>query len=139
MGALTEIEIFDCLVENFRLAVDNCEKLANVPAAGPAYNELRHQLLAIEGACRQASVWREDTRWLAIGMMMHEAHQRAGNWLRGHMPRKLFGMLADNLRAGLKLAQDYRTKATGRIGMILPEIQRDIRTSGRPVQIILPA
>jgi hypothetical protein len=139
MGMLTEREIFGCLVENFRLAADNCQKLADVPAAGMAYNDLRHQLLLIEGACRQASVWREDSRWLQIGLMMAEAHHRAGDWLRGHQSRKLFGMLADNLRAGLKKAEELRDKSTGKMGMILPPTFKDIRTQGRPMQVRSPA
>jgi len=138
MGMLTEAEIFDCLVENFRLAADNCEKLANVPAAGQAYNDLRHQLLLIEGAARQAGVWRGDSRWFAIGLMMNEAHNRAGDWLRGHLSRKLFTKLAENLRAGLKAAEQLRDKATGRRGIILPEEFKDIRTQGRPMQVMSP-
>lgn len=138
MGALTELEIFDCLIENFRVAADCCDRLANVPQAGPTYDHLRTSLLLIEGACRQASVWREDTRWLPVGMMMHEAHIRAGDWLRGHMPRKLFGMLADNLRAGQKMAEDLRDKRTNMRGIILPEMHREIRTQGRPMQVRSP-
>ncbi|HQT65360.1 MAG TPA: hypothetical protein PLO16_12690 [Acidocella sp.] len=138
MGALTEREIFDCLVTNFRLAAEHCEDLAKLPARGPTYNALRHELLLIEGACRQASVWREDTRWLSIGLMMHEAHERAGHWLRRHYPRPLFLKLADNLRAALKLAEQYQHTATHRLGMILPETPKAIRTEGRAVQVSLP-
>ena len=135
---LTETEIMECLVENFRLAADNCAKLANVPAAGMAYNDLRHQLLLIEGACRQAGVWRGDSRWFQIGLMMNEAHNRAGDWLRGHLSRKLFTKLGENLLAGLKLAEGLRDKATGRSGIILPDMAREIRTQGRPIQVVLP-
>jgi len=135
---LTEAEIFSCLVENFRLAADNCKKLANVPAAGPAYNDLRHQLLLIEGACRQAAVWRGDSRWFQIGLMMNEAHNRAGDWLRGHLSRKLFTKLGENLLAGLKAAEELRDKATGKRGIILPEAFKDIRTQGRPMQVMSP-
>ena len=139
MGALTETEIFACLAENLTLAAEECERLAVLPAAGPTYNSLRHRLRLIEGACRQASAWREDTRWLPIGLMMHEAHDRAGNWLRGFHPRKLFLKLAENLRALAHIADDLRTKATGTVGMILPDpLSSPIRTQDRPVQVALP-
>lgn len=138
MGALTEVEIFACLTENFRQAAENCEKLAAVPARGPVYNAFRHQLLLIEGACQQAAVWRQDCRWYDIGMMMGEAHKRAGNWLRRHYPRPLFIKLAENLRAAHMLAEDCRTRATGRVGMILPdEMPIPTRTESRPVQVLV--
>ncbi len=138
MGSLTETEIFDCLSTNFRLAAEDCEKLARLPRKGPTYSNLRDKLELLEGACRQASVWRQDTRWLQIGMAMAEAHKRAGEWLRGikiagrpgrikiadgHM-HPLFLKLAENLRLGQKKAEELRDKRTNRVGMILPELGR---------------
>lgn len=134
MGQLTEVEIFDCLATNFRLAAEDCEKLARSPRKGPTYAALRDKLELIEGACRQAAAWREDTRWLTIGMMMGEAHKRSGDWLRGikvkdgaprvkiapgHM-HPLFMKLAEHLRAAHARAEEFRTKATGKMGTILP-------------------
>ncbi len=159
MGKLTESEIFDCLSTNFRLAAEDCEKLAVSPRKGPTYVDLRDKLELLEGACRQASVWRQDTRWLAIGMAMAEAHKRAGEWLRGikikgvpgrvkvapgHM-HPLFLKLAENLRLGHRKAEELRTKRTGRVGMILPEMGRaplrDTTPIGwrRPSGLIIPA
>lgn len=135
MGELTEPEIFECLAANFRMAAEECDKLARLPRKGRAYSSLRDKLELIEGACRQAAYWREDGRWLQIGMMMAEAHKRAGEWLRGikvpgspmrvkvapgHM-HPLFLKLAENLRAAQVRAEEFRTKATGKIGTILPE------------------
>lgn len=159
MGSLTETEIFDCLATNFRLAAQHADDLARLPAKGPTYRLFRDELKLIEGACRQASVWREDTRWLKIGLMMAEAHKRAGGWLRGIKApdgskrslragelHPLFTHLADNLRAGLAAADRVRTAATGRIGMILPEVargpHRDTRPAGwnaTPSGLIVPA
>lgn len=134
MAALTEAEIFSCLSENLRLAAECCDDLATLPAKGPTYDKLRKQLRLIEGACRQASAWREDTRWLPIGRLMAECHQKAGGALRGVKmadgtrvtlapgeTHPFFKMLATNLRALQKAADDLRTKATGRVGMILPK------------------
>lgn len=157
MGNLTEREIFDCLSTNFRLAAEACEKLAVSPRTGPTYAILREKLELIEGACRQAAVWRQDTRWLAIGMAMAEAHKRAGGWLRGvkvggvtvkladgHR-HPLFLKLAENLRAGERKSIELRDKKTGRVGMILPTPgraeRRDVVPVGwrRPSGIIIPA
>lgn len=136
MGQLTEADIFECLSENFRLAAEDCEKLARSPRKGPTYKALRDKLELLEGACRQASYWRQDTRWLQIGMFMAQCHERAGEWLRGikvpGKPRiKLapghlhpnFVKLAENLRAAQVKAEEFRTKATGKVGTILPEVQ----------------
>lgn len=147
MGKLTEAEIFDCLSTNFRLAAEDCEKLARSPRKGATYSALRDKLELLEGACRQASVWRQDARWLQIGIGMAEAHKRAGDWLRGikiagvpgrikvadgHM-HPLFLKLAENLRLGHKKAEALRTKRTNRVGMILPAMGRAPRPDTSPV------
>lgn len=138
MSDLTETEIVDCLKTNFRLAAEHCEDLASFPLAGPTYTKLRAELKLIEGAARQLAGWREDARWLKIGLDMGEAHKRAGNWLRGHHPRKLFLMLAANLRMGLAVAERLRTARTGIIGPILPTVLEGPHRDTRPVQVITP-
>jgi hypothetical protein len=137
MAQLTEIEIFDCLKTNLRLAAQSCDTLAVSPRKGPTYVKLRKELQLAEGACRQVAYWRGgDARWLKIGMFMAEAHKRAGGWLRGikqpdgttmkvapgHM-HPLFVKLAENLRAAYVKAEEFRTKRTNRIGPILPIVQ----------------
>lgn len=134
MSDLSEQEIFSCLFDNFKKAAEHAEDLAKLPRKGPTYVKLREELKLCEGAARQAAYWRQDARWLQIGLYMEEAHQRAGNWLRG-IRNKTTGMweklpegqlhpyfmkLAENLRAGMKLAEGYRDNKTGRMGMILP-------------------
>jgi hypothetical protein len=159
MSDLTEAEIFDCLVDNFKKAAVHAEDLAKLPKKGPTYARLREELKLVEGAARQAAYWRQDARWLQIGLYMEEAHQRAGNWLRGirnkstGMWEKLpegqthpyFMKLAENLRAGLKLAEGYRDNRTGRVGMILPASMnkpapaRDSRAYGYAGPVEYPA
>ena len=160
MAQLTEIEIFDCLKTNLRLAVQSCDKLAVSSRKGPAYVKLRDELRLVEGACRQAAFWRGgDARWLKIGLLMAEAHKRAGDWLRGikqpdgsrmkvaagHM-HPLFTKLAENLRAVYVKAEEFRTKKTNKIGPILPNVQppphRDTRPSGyyrSPGGVLMPS
>ncbi len=159
MGRLTERDIFSCLAENFRLAAEHAEDLAKLPRKGPTYTKFRDELRLIEGACRQAGHWRQDSRWLKIGLMMAEAHQRAGDWLRGiKMPNgtriklaeghkhPLFMALAEHLRAGQKRAEEFRTKRTNRLGTILPVMLPGPHRDTRPVGwtqsaggILLPA
>ncbi len=146
MGALTETEIFDCLATNFRLAAEAADALAILPLKGESYDKLRKALRLVEGACKQACVWREDARWLPIGQQMAECHQRAGDWLRGvKMPdgtrRRInagelhpcFKTLADMLRAFSVMARDLKNKATGRVGMILPKALPAPHRDTRPV------
>lgn len=146
MGALTEVEIFDCMQHNFRVAITCCEALARRPSGGVTYDRFRRALRMIEGCCKQANCWREDTRWLSIGRMMAEVHKRAGDWLRGivqedgtrrAVPRgelhPAFEMLAEHLNGFMKVAEQIRTQATGRIGMILPEPLPGPHRDTRPV------
>lgn len=147
MGDLTEAEIFDCLATNARLAAEHCGDLARLPAKGPTYLKFRAELKLVEGACKQASVWRQDTRFLDIGLKMAHAHRVAGEWLRGiKIPgtmgrRKLrenelhpnFVRLGEVLQMLYLKAEDVRTKKTGRIGMILPDEAPPPHRDTRPV------
>lgn len=146
MGKLTEIEIFECLSVNFRLAAEHCEDLARLPRKGPTYILLRKELRLLEGACRQAAQWRDDARWLQIGLYMAETHKRAGDWLRGvkqpaggYRPipegqrHPMFLKLADCLRAGERRAESLRIARTGRRGTILPKPLAGPHRETRPV------
>ena len=145
MSGRTEAEVFSFLTENFRLAAERCEKLAWDPYRGFVYNSFVKELKGIEGACIQACDHRADSRWLRIGMLMAEAHRRAGHWMRNSRTkaeRKIadarFKMLAENLRMFAREAEDLRDKATGRVGMILPEPLPGPHRDTRPIQVITP-
>lgn len=146
MGRLTEIEIFDCLVSNLKAAASDADALSTVPLKGETYDRFRRELSLIEGACRQASVWREDTRWLEIGLMMAEVHRRCGDWLRGIKApdgtrvkirngelHPLFVKVAENLRGFQAKVEALRTRATHRNGMILPVTLAAAHRDTRPV------
>ncbi len=147
-GHVTEREILSLLKQAFCRAAEHCDKLAVLPARGPTYRKLREDLEIAENCCRQVAWYRQDTRWLHIGLLMAEAHKRAGTWLRDRtMPRTanlnaahpLFIRLAQNLRFGATRAEALGTMATGRVGMILPKIQTGpLRTQGRLVQVKTP-
>ena len=121
MGALSEIEIFDRMEQSLKEAADLSDRLAVVNLKGPLYHQLREHLSLIEGCARQAAAWRADARWLRIGMIAHECHERAGGWLRGYKKddgtrvsynmthkNKMFVMLAINLRVSLRLQKPIK-------------------------------
>lgn len=159
MGDLSETEIFDCLATNFRLAAEHAEDLAKLPAKGPTYIKFRHELKMIEGAARQAAHWRQDARFLSIGIACAKAHATAGEWLRGiRMPdgsrRKLargevhpsFMTLAAFLRKCHFKADGVKGRRTGRsagpyLPPVLPGPHRDTRPAGwntTPSGLIVP-
>jgi hypothetical protein len=145
MSNLTEIEIFDRMAENLRLAAQHCDELAVYSRKGQPYEDLRDELELIEGCCQQASAHREDTRWLPIGLLMRECHDKAGGWLRGYKidgetvalamgeMNQNFVELAKHLRSLLDKVEELRTRRTGVKGMILPYMppeQRNVSHSG---------
>ena len=163
MSALTEVEIMDCLQENFRKAAEHCELLASLPMRGPTYELLREELGLIEGAARQAAYWRDDAGgagapigfagthgfealksdmgdpgWLEIAHMMGECHKRAGDWLRGFYPRPLFLKLAAVLRECHRKAELRRTSKTGLRGHRRPPVRPGPHRDTRPVSVITP-
>lgn len=140
MSQLTEQEIADCLKTNFRLAIEHCRQLAELPARGPTYIKFRAELKLIEGACLQMAYWRDgQSEWMTIRPWIAEAHRRAGNWLRKHYPRPLFLKLAEALEFGLACAERIETRATGKLsGPILPTPLEGPHRDTRPVQVLLP-
>lgn len=154
MGALTEVEIFDCIATNLAIAADCCEQMATRPMRGVQFIKFREACANVEGACRQASQWREDTRFLPMGLMMEKCHQFALRWITGFkaepgQPRVAlserekhpkFVKMAENLRFAAESMKILKDGKTGKIGMILPDTSRGpIRTQGRPTQVLLPA
>lgn len=123
--ALTEQEIFDCLKTNLQGAADDCDMIARHPQSGLAFQRMRSRLALAEGACKQAAFWREDARWLRIGLVIETAHQKARQWLDPATvsTKKMFTTLASALRQMLLDLKRLETGATGRTGMILPKAQ----------------
>lgn len=151
MARLSETEIFSKMTESLRLAEEASRELAVHPGAGETYNKLRFNLRLVEGCCRQASAWRDDTRWLPIGLVMGKAHKLAGDWLRGvQMPNgrrrplaagerhPAFLGLAANLLSCLQNIEKLRTGKTGVRGAILPAMQPAPHRDHRPVQVRMP-
>lgn len=139
MSDLTEHEIFRRLSDSFREAAEHCEALAVQinRIKGQRYVKLREHLKLIEGACRQASMWRGDSRWLQIGQFAAGCHEKCGNWLRFHTKGPMFLKLAENMRMMQKAAEQMRDAATGVRGPILPELPK-YQPVNRSVQVRTP-
>jgi hypothetical protein len=140
-----EIEIFSYLSENFALAAENCAQLAWNPRRGLHFLEFLKNLRAIELACEQAAIYREDGRWLSIAGQIGECTRRVGAWVRGSKTKderkeadKRFKKLSQVLRLFAAVAEATRTQATERVGMILPEPLEGPHREVRPVQVKSP-
>lgn len=136
MSDLSEREIFDRLTTSFREAAEHCEALAlqEHRIKGQRYVRLREHLHLIEGAARQAAVWREDSRWFAIGQFAAKCHRECGDWLRFRSRGRMFLICAEHMRTMLKVAEHFRDAATGRLGAILPDMPK-YQPENRPVQV----
>lgn len=159
MSDLTESEVIDRMKQSLAEAIDACKELAvrKLRQQTP-YDRLREHLKLIEGCCRQLAAFRGDGRWLPVGIMMEQCHQRAGGWLRGYKENgqhvviafgeinKMFTMLGGNLMAIQYAANNLVTAKTGTVGPILPKAPDEGRRMGRPAlatsrktNLILPA
>lgn len=138
MTDTTEAEIRDRFYADIRGAIDDCELLAKLPAQGLTFIRMRARLKAVENCCRQMAAWRGDTRWLPMCMLVEAAHQRSRKWIEDHDPRYLYFLLADALRKLEASAYALDTRATGRMGMILPEPLPGPHRETKPVQVLEP-
>lgn len=147
MAYVQEIEMFACLVENFRLAAEQCDRMAVSLRRGRLYKDLIENLRLCENCCRQVAKERGDARWLVTGFKMEEAHQRAGTWLRKYvrqgrdrkLAHDLFKKLAEQLRFIMAEGEKMRHAATERVGPVLPREQAPPLRDTRPVAVRLPS
>ena len=150
MSDLTEHEILDRMKQSLRECMDASRDLAQHSRKGPSYKRLREHLSLVEGCCKQLAVFREDARYLNIGLMMEECHKKAGSWLRGYKVNgvriviapgqinEMFARLYVNLEAMLA-GLDLMTNAkTGVRGPIVPEPEQH-RRIGRAVNGYTPS
>lgn len=138
MSALTETEIFDRLTTSLRSAIELCGLLATLPAQGPNYLKIIEELKLIEGAARQAGVWRSDSRWFKFGFEMMRFHQRIGDAIRSHQARDIFLHMQGMMKGALKEADELRNARTGKRGPILPKV-KDPHRESRPVYVSKPS
>jgi hypothetical protein len=137
-GWLTETEIKACWRENMLAAADCCSHLQTLPAQGATFVKLREHLKLAEGSCRQMGHWREDSRWLYLAPQLENLHQMARVMIVSHYARQLFTKLEITLRKIVHSANDLENKATGKVGMILPDTSKGPHRETKPISVILP-
>lgn len=158
MTGTTEVELFDQLTSNLKAAISECETLAALhpvlrgeapqPFRGPAYIRLRENFKLMEGSCRQIAQWREDTRWLPLGLYFEECHQKAMKWVAQKAPPHMFKFLVVQLAGAFVMVERLRTAKTdklpegyarqGVLGTILPTPLEGPHRDTTPVQVKLP-
>lgn len=143
----TEVELLEWMKENLRHAAEHCKVLSHHPLRGFVYDAFRRELKNIEQSCNRMGYFRNgDARWLPVGMMMAEAHRRAGNWLRKsasedarNAVHPMFLKLSENLMALYGKVVALETEKTGVRRSILPVAMTAPHRSGRPVQVRRPS
>lgn len=135
----TETEIKDMWRTSMLSAASDCALLAILPAQGATYSRLRERLRLAEGACRQMCQWREDARWLYLAPRLDTLRQMAMQMINSRQPRALYHQLGQTLKQIVAFCDGLENRATGKMGMIIPDPEPLIRTESRPVQVIEPA
>lgn len=138
MTDTTENELFDCIIGNFKSAISDCKQMADpMSLRGLMYQRVKESLKLVEGSSRQIAHWREDSRWLQIGISAEAAHEMLRRWVANHAPGQQYVFMAVQLERWLNLVETMRHAKTEKIGPILP-------VPGKPdkppqsVQVILP-
>lgn len=138
----TEAEALDLLKTELGAAISSCDEIARQPRSGPQFERMTKAMEAVEMCARELFKYRRDVRWLNGIFHFAEVHKRAQRWLSPASveSKKLFGLLADNLRK-LQIAYSrIELMRAGTSSPILPAIQEapEVR-AGRPVQVLTPA
>ncbi len=123
--ALTEADVLSKHTQALKEASECCQLLARnadpekAAPRGHIYGNLRRALTSIEGTCRQMCYFREDTRWIKLGILYANAMRKCSqmfanqNWMGFGQIRKLFD-------EGLRRMDDLANLKTGQRGPILP-------------------
>jgi hypothetical protein len=141
-----EVQALSMLREEIAKAASLCDDIARHPIHNEQFTALIRCLETVEGCAREMAKFRDDTRWLGPIMPLAECAKRAQKWLTPNTVtgKKLFPILADNMRMMLAVFNDLATKRPPKLGFIDWEVLPHSRTHSRPVQVtksglILPA
>jgi hypothetical protein len=132
-----ENELFDLLHDQCALAESCCISIASRPRSGPEFTKLMACLGHIESCLREVAKHRADVRWLRLIEPIVEVQKRAQKWLVpvSVQGKKLFKLLADNMRALREVAETLRHARPPNLGLIDEPMIGGARTSGRPMQV----
>lgn len=127
MSDLTQSEILDKHRQSLKEARDACLWLARnadpdqIAPRGAHYRNLKTAMSELEGTARQMSAFRDDTRWLPLGILYGAKTARLAQKFFVQMDWTMFGKLAEVFANGLVRMDELATKKTGRVGPILPK------------------
>lgn len=128
--ATTEQDIIDRHMQALGEAQRACQRLGRnadpdfLAPRGHDYGNLKRALQALEGTARQMCHWRQDTRWLKLGILYAKAMRLAQvkfvgqRWAAFNEMTKLFDR-------GLREMEELKTRRTGQIGPVLPSRPTD--------------
>lgn len=130
MSDLTENEILACHVQALKDAKGACELLGKnamqgyLAPRGHNYGNLQRALKALEGSARQMTHFREDTRWLKLGILYAKVMRLAQAKFVGQQWDE-FNKMMPIFDKGLRNMDALKNNRTGRMGMILPSQPTD--------------
>lgn len=126
MSALTEQEIITKFQQSLKEGRDACAWLAKnadpewLAPRGRHYRLLKTALSELEGCARQMSAFRDDSRWLPLGILYGAKTSRLAQKYFVHLDWGKFADLAKVFDLGLIRLNELQMK-TGRTGAILPK------------------
>lgn len=126
MSDLTEGEILSRHKAALGEAREACQFLARnadpmlIAPRSHHYRTLRAALNALEGSSRQMAHWREDARWLKLGIHYAKA-MRIAQRLFANMNWLEFQRLGIMFENGSRHLDELAQRRTGHVGMILPK------------------
>lgn len=140
MSDLTEQEIISKHIQSLKESKEMCLLLARNAdpekwaPRGWQYTKLKAALKALEGTCRQMAHYREDTRWIKLGIV----YTKASLTVQVLMDKRLWGkfqQLTALFDKGMASMDDLANRRTGRSGMILPSTRTDWLVMPSPDQL----
>lgn len=130
MSGLTEAEVLDRHRQSLGEARSICHRLGSqldpdkAEPRGWLYAALKDHLGRLEGTCRQMHYFREDARWLRLGIQYAKLARSA----QRHFIAQRWGAFTKMMpifEAGLRSVADLAEQKTGKIGPVLPQRPSD--------------
>lgn len=126
MGRLTESEIMAKHTDALKVAKQACVFLSHnadpekIAPRGHHYTRLKKALKELEGTCREICYYRDDTRWLKLGIIYAKALRMSQKYFVAQKWAN-YGKLAELFDLGARRMDELRTRKTGQLGPILPK------------------
>lgn len=123
---LTETELFDRHAQSLGEAHRACQELGrnadpnHLAPRGREYAALKKALSDLEGSCRQLAYFRDDARWLKLGIFYAKITRQTQHKFVGQR-WAFFNSLMEVFQLGHRRLDELRTNKTGVRGPVLPQ------------------